>query len=174
MQTTTPLMPKATALWLIRNTKLTFKQISKFCGLHILEVQNLADEESTGIVPFDPVANGQLTLSAIREAESDTSKILQLNKVVEIDKKANLKKAKYVPIARRSDRPNAIAWLVKNYPQIPDKDIISLLGTTQNMVKSIREKTYWNIHTVQPQNPVSLYLCNQKELDGLIEKYSKQ
>lgn len=172
MQITTPLMPRATALWLIRNTKLSFKQIADFCGLHVLEVQNLADEESLGLVPFDPIASGQITSNDIKRAEEDPKCVLSINKVIETDKKANLKKAKYVPISRRSDRPNAIAWLVKNYPEVPDKAIISLLGTTQNMVKSIRDKTYWNMHSLKPQNPVGLYLCAQKELDALIEKYS--
>jgi len=174
MTKTAPLMPKATALWLIQNTQLSFVQIAKFCGLHKLEVQNIADSDNLGIVPFDPVSSGQLTMQEIKRCEDDESAELNISKLVEADKMANIKRAKYVPIARRSDRPNAIAWVTKNYPTIPDNAVKTLLGTTTTMVHGIREKTYWNMHTVKPQNPVTLYLCTQEELDDLIDKYVKK
>jgi len=168
--TTLPLMPKGTALWLIRNTGLSFKQIAGFCGMHALEVQNLADEEHTSTVPFDPVASGQLTSEDIHTCEKDGTCSLSLKKALAPVKKKGVRK--YVPVARRSDRTNAIAWVIKNYPKIPDPKLVKLLSSTSKMVQSIRDKSYWNYEALEPSNPVSLYLCKEEELDALVEKYS--
>ncbi|USO02721.1 MAG: DUF1013 domain-containing protein [Alphaproteobacteria bacterium] len=165
-----PLMPKGTALWLIRNTALSFKQIADFCGLHVLEVQNLADDEHTSIAPFDPIASGQLTAHDIEEGEKNTNRSLSLAKATPLVKKKGAKK--YVPVARRSDRTNAILWIIKNYPKIPDSKIVKLLSSTLKMVQSIRDKSYWNYANLEPHNPVSLYLCKEFELEALVEKYS--
>jgi len=165
-----PLMPKGTALWLIQNTNLSFKQIAGFCGLHLLEVQKLADEEHVHIASFDPIASGQLTMLEIERCEQDPKASLKISTVTDLVSKS---RKKYVPVARRSDRPNAISWIVKNYPKIPDAAIIKLLATTAKMVQSIRDKTYWNYANLTPQNPVSLALCSDIELDLVIEKFRK-
>ena len=166
---TTPLMPKGTALWLIDNTKLSFDQIADFCGLHILEVQSLADNEHLSIAPFDPIASGQLTLAEIERCEVDSKQKLRIS---EVPKEVQKSRKKYVPIARRSDRPNAIAWMIKNYPKIPDSALMKLLGTTTKMVSGIRDRTYWNYANLQPRNPASLDLCSDAELEALILKYN--
>ena len=168
--TQTPLMPKGTALWLIRNTGLSFTQIADFCGLHVLEVQTLADDEAISISPFDPVSSGQLTAEEIERCEKNLTASLSIEKAPPLIKKKGSKK--YVPVARRSDRTNAISWIVKHYPKIPDQKIVKLLSTTLTMVQSIRNKTYWNQTSLEPQNPVSLYLCKEEELDALVKEYS--
>ena len=166
-----PLMPKGTALWLIRNSQLSFKQIAEFCELHVLEVQNLADEENISIASFDPIASGQLTRLEIERCEKDPKAKLQMSSVTELVTKS---RKKYVPLARRSDRPNAIAWIVKNYPKVPDAAIVKLVGTTSKMVQSIRDKSYWNFANLTPKSPVLLDLCTDSELDALIEKAKKE
>lgn len=170
--TIAPLMPKGTAVWLIHNTKLSFKQIAQFCGMHALEIQNLADNEDVSMAPFDPIASGQLTLAEIKRCEENPSEILKISEVTELLKKKS--KVKYVPIARRSDRPNAILWMIRNYPKLTDKEIMQLLGSTPKMIQSIRDKTYSKYETLIPQNPASLYLCESTELNIAIDKYLKR
>jgi hypothetical protein len=168
----TPLMPKATAIWLLDNTALTFAQIAAFCGLHLLEIKALADGEvSSGLVGFDPVLNGQLTQGEIDRCSADENAILQLLENAKVSTKTKTKSGKkYTPLARRSDRPDAILWLIKNYPQLSDTHICMLLGTTRGTIASIRDKTHWNIQNIKPHDPVILGICSQKDLEDLVGK----
>lgn len=168
-----PLMPKATAVWLIENTTLTFKQIGDFCGMHELEVKGIADGDvAQGIIGVDPILNGQLTKEMIEQCQTDPNKKLELDKkAAEYIALKSKQKKRYTPIARRQDKPDAIFWLLKNCPSIPDKDIIKLIGTTKNTVSAIREKEHWNMKNIKPRDPVLLGLCTQIELDSIIEKY---
>ena len=170
-----PLMPKATAVWLVENTALTFDQIGAFCGLHPLEVQGIADGDvATGIQGQDPVVMGELTREEITKAEADSTYEMQmaaaaLKHIAMTDKKK--KGARYTPIARRQDKPEAIAWITKNHPYIPDSKIVKLIGTTKKTIEAIRERTHWNINNIKPKDPVLLGLCMQTALNALIEKY---
>lgn len=165
-----PLMPKATAVWLIENTSLTFVQIAEFCGLHILEVQAIADGEvATGMNGFDPIANGQLTSDEIARCEKDQSlrlKLLEQEDVLGHKKK----KARYTPVSRRQDRPDAIAWVLKNHPELSMTQMTKLLGTTKSTIVSIRDRTHWNVQNIRPRHPVILGLCSQKDLDEAVRK----
>lgn len=168
------LMPKATAVWLIDNTALTFEQISKFCVLHILEVEGIADGDvAAGIRGADPIANGQLAREEIERGEKDPKYLLSAN-IFENDNLANRKTKKkgprYTPLSRRQDRPDAIAWLVRNHPEIPDSQISKLIGTTKPTITAIRERTHWKMSTITPTDPVSLGLCSQMDLDGIVQK----
>ncbi len=168
------LMPKATAVWLIDNTALTFKQISEFCGLHILEVEGIADGDvASGIRGADPIANGQLAREQIEKGEKDDKYVLQAT-VFENETLANRKTRKkgprYTPLSRRQDRPDAIAWLVRNHPEIPDSKIAKLIGTTKPTISAIRERTHWKMSTINPTDPVSLGLCSQIDLDEVVRK----
>jgi len=168
------LMPKATAVWLIDNTALTFDQISKFCQLHILEVEGIADGDvAGGIRGADPISNGQLDREEIERGEKDSTYLLKAN-VFENDTLANRKGRKkgprYTPLSRRQDRPDAIAWLVRNHPEIPDSQISKLIGTTKPTITAIRERTHWKMSTINPTDPVSLGLCSQIDLDGMVQK----
>ncbi len=167
------LMPRATALWLIDNTSLTFLQIADFCGLHLFEVESLAngnmDNQLSG---FDPVASSQLTLDEIRRCESDATAKLQLKKSF-ADQYLTPKTHKYTPKAKRQDKPDAILWLTKYYPELPDKDICELLGTTKITVHSVRNKTHKNMSELKPRDPVSLGLCSQNDLDFVIAKLNR-
>ena len=168
------LMPKATAVWLIDNTALTFKQISKFCDLHILEVEGIADGDvAAGIRGADPIANGQVSREEIEKAEADANYAMKANKF-DSDRretKANKKKGpRYTPLSRRQDRPDAIAWLVRNHPEITDGQISKLIGTTKPTIKSIRDRSHWKISMINPTDPVSLGLCSQIDLDALVHK----
>lgn len=165
----TPLMPRGTAVWLIENTSLTFAQIAEFCGLHALEVQALADEQSSaGMIGVDPVQMGQLTKEEIERCSKDSKAhlIMSSPQIVELRKKS--KKKKYVPLLKRQERPDAIAWLVKFYPDMPDSVICSLLATTKGTVTSIREKTHARMSELKPRDPVLLGFCTQVELDSAI------
>lgn len=167
-----PLMPKATAVWLIENTALTFDQIAIFCDLHPLEIKGIADGEvASGIAPMDPLSNGQLTREEISRCENDPSTNLRLSekarKFIFVESK---KKAKYIPVARRSDKPDAISWLLKNIPNINDNQIVKLIGTTKNTIEAIRTRSHWNIANIKPRDPVLLGLCKQIELDKVVEK----
>lgn len=170
-----PLMPKATAIWLIENTALTFEQISDFCDIHILEIQALADHDGPSpILGMDPIASSQLTLEEIRKCEEDSSRRLKLKETPEF--KIPKKKVKYTPLAKRQDRPDAIAWIVKYYPHFTDHMIMKLLSTTKNTIENVRQKTHKNSINIKPKNPVLLGFCSQEELDraiGLSEKYKK-
>ncbi|MEZ5690199.1 MAG: cell cycle transcriptional regulator TrcR [Rickettsiales bacterium] len=166
---TLPLMPKATAVWLVENTKLSFEQIGKFCGMHPLEVQGIADGEVyAGIRGQDPIAGGQLTKENIQECEENPDSFLQIrdNAKKYINQKA--KGSRYTPIARRQDKPDAIAWLIKNYPTMSDRQITKLVGTTKNTIMAVRDKTHWNSSNIKPRDPVLLGLCTQTLLDAAV------
>tara|TARA_B000000565_G_scaffold255881_1_gene238654 strand:+ start:29754 stop:30266 length:513 start_codon:yes stop_codon:yes gene_type:complete len=165
-------MPKATAVWLLDNTALTFQQIADFCHLHYLEVETLANQEVTTIIGLDPIINGQLTQEEIDRCTSDKDARLQLQKNLSVG--LSNKKSKYTPIARRQDKPNAIAWLIKHYPTMRDGYIVKLIGTTKNTIEAIRTKTHWNIQNIKPQSPVLLDLCSQGSLDKYVEKTQKE
>ena len=167
-----PLMPKATAVWLIENTPLTFEQIGNFCGMHALEIQGIADGEvAVGSVGADPIAAEQLTEEELKKAIADSNYQLNLSKEAAKLKKKKQKGAKYTPIARRQDKPEAIAWMVKNHPYVPDSKIVKLIGTTKKTIESIRERTHWNIQNIKPKDPVLLGLCTQTQLDEQVNKF---
>lgn len=171
----TPLMPKATAVWLIENTKLTFDQIAEFCAIHLLEIQAIADgESSVGMVGFNPITSRQLTLEEIQRCEADSTAHLNLTPPITADSLLGKKKTRYTPVAKRQDRPDAIAWLLKFHPNLTDTQICRLLGTTKPMIKSIRTRTHWNTTNIKPRSPVQLGLCTQSELDAVINASHKE
>ena len=169
---TTPLMPKATAVWLIDNTALTFDQIALFCGLHPLEVKGIANGDvAQGIKGMDPIGSGQLTRSEIERCQEDPTTELQI-----ADSKRDIpvgkprKTAKYTPLSKRQERPDAIAWLVRNHAELRDSEISKLVGTTKPTIQSIRDRSHWNIINITPTDPVTLGLCTQIELDEIVAK----
>ncbi|MDR2760886.1 MAG: DUF1013 domain-containing protein [Rickettsiales bacterium] len=172
-----PLMRRATALWLIENTKLTFEQISKFCDIHPLEIQGMADGEvSSGLAPQNPIDSGQLTRGMIEECENDPKKDLELMGNVADNIETNKKSRKnntYIPLAKREEKPNAIMFLLKYYPNITDKQIRTLINTTTPVITSIREKTHWNIREIKPKDPVMLGLCSQTQFNAIVEEIKK-
>ncbi len=158
------LMPKATAVWLVDNTALTFEQIAAFCGLHDLEVQGIADGEvAVGIRGLDPITNDQLTRDEIVRCEQDKSLRLNLN-APSTKVPQRTRRARYTPVSKRQDRPNAIAWLVKNYPELNDAQIGKLLGTTKSTITAVRERTHWNTQNISPHDPLLLGICSEPEL----------
>ena len=160
-----PLMPKATAVWLIDNSSLTFKQIADFCGMHELEVKGIADGEvAQGIMGIDPINSGQLTRDEITRCTNDASASLKILASA-ASSLTTKKKAKYTPVARRQDKPDAIYWLIKNCPNIESGQIIKLIGTTKSTIDAIRNRSHWNINNIRPRDPVLLGLCTQTELD---------
>ncbi|MFT8336264.1 MAG: cell cycle transcriptional regulator TrcR [Acetobacter orientalis] len=167
--TTLPLMPKATAVWLIERTALSFGQIAEFCGMHPLEVQAIADGEvAHGIVGYDPIANRQLTQEEITrcEANSDAKlKILAHNNPV----KRRSKGARYTPVAKRHDRPDGIAFLLRNFPQLSDQEVVKLLGTTKDTIAKVRNKQHWNTPHIKPRAPVTIGLCSQTDLNAAVQ-----
>jgi len=168
----TPLMPKATAVWLVDNTSLTFEQIAEFCGLHVLEVKGIADGDvAHGIKGMDPISSGQLTRDEIAKAEKDTSYRLRLAEPkVEVPEVKTKRGPRYTPVSRRQDRPNAILWLLKNHPELKDSQIMRLVGTTKPTIIAIRERTHWNSQNLVAQDPVTLGLCSQIDLDAEVKK----
>ena len=169
------LMPKATAVWLIDNTGLTFDQIATFCELHVLEVQAIADGEvGAGIQGYDPVLNRQLTAEEIKRCEEDSSANLVLAQSNLPQPTMRTKGPRYVPVARRGDKPDGIAWLVKHHPELSDAQIGKLIGTTKETIKKIRERTHWNIQNIQAKHPTMLGLCSQGDLNAAIEKAGGQ
>lgn len=172
----TPLMPKATAVWLVENTALTFDQIAEFCNLHPLEIKGIADGDvAQGIRGMDPIMSGELTRLELEAAEINSEHTLKLNQtIVELPEIATKKQKKYTPLSRRQDRPTAIAWLVRNHPELKDSEVIRLVGTTKSTIESIRNRTHWNIGNIQPQDPVVLGLCSQIDLDKLVLRASKR
>lgn len=171
------LMPKATAVWLIDNTGLTFKQISEFCVLHILEVEGIADGDvAAGIRGADPIANGQINREEIEKAEKNPAYAMKPNKFDSDELQPSKKKKgpRYTPLSRRQDRPDAIAWLVRYHPEVSDAQISKLIGTTKPTIKSIRDRTHWKINTINPTDPVSLGLCSQIDLDALVKKAAEK
>ena len=164
-----PLMPRATAVWLVENTALTFEQIADFVGMHPLEVQAIADGEvAQGIVGYDPVQNGQLTREEIARCEADPSARLQILESALPAPKSRSKGARYTPVAKRNDRPDGIAWILRNHPEVPDSAIAKLLGTTKETIEKIRNKTHWNSANIKPRDPVILGLCSQSDLNAVI------
>lgn len=169
-----PLMPKATAVWLVENTTLTFEQIADFCGMHPLEVQGIADGEvATGIIGQDPTSNGQLTMENIRAAEENEETKLELASTARQYIQTKTKGGRYTPVARRADKPDAIAWLVKNFPNLSDAQIVKLIGTTKNTIAAVRDKHHWNHSNIKPRDPVLLGLCTQTHLDMAVNKAAK-
>ena len=166
-----PLMPKATAVWLVDNTALTFEQIADFCHLHKLEVKGIADGDvAKGIMGQDPKKNRQLTEEEIERCEADLNASLTLATSDMPELSRRTKGPRYTPVARRQEKPDAIAWLVKTYPHLSDAQIIKLVGTTKNTIGAIREKTHWNMANLQPRDPVLLGICKQADLDAAVAK----
>lgn len=166
--TTLPLMPKATAVWLIEKTALTFTQIAEFCGMHPLEVQAIADGEvAAGIVGYDPVANNQVTQEEITRCEGDASRRMRiLNSENPVRRRS--KGARYTPVARRNDRPDGIAFLLRNYPGLQEQQIVKLLGTTKDTITKVRDKQHWNTANIRPRDPVTIGLCSQSDLNAAV------
>ncbi|QPC43919.1 DUF1013 domain-containing protein [Kaustia mangrovi] len=171
-----PLMPKATAVWLVDNTALTFEQIAAFCGLHVLEVKGIADGDvATGIKGMDPVSNGQLTREEIERAQKDPSYRLALAEPkIDMPEVQRRQGPRYTPVSRRQDRPDAIAWLLRYHPELTDAQIIKLVGTTKPTIQAIRDRTHWNSPNITPKDPVTLGLCSQGELDAAVQKAAEK
>ncbi len=167
---TLPLMPKATAVWLIDKTALTFTQIADFCGMHPLEVQAIADGEvAQGIVGYDPVANSQVALADIRRCEADPNARLKLI-VTTLPVPKRLRGARYTPVAKRNDRPDAIAFLIRNYPHLSETAVGKLLGTTKDTIQKVRDRSHWNSANIKPRDPVILGLCSQTDLNAAVSQ----
>ena len=170
-----PLMAKATAVWLVDNTTLSFKQIGDFCGLHELEVQGIADGDvAAGVKGFDPIASLQLDAAEIERAEASPTYKLRLKHNPASEGEEKRRGPRYTPLSKRQDRPAAILWLVKFHPELADAQIAKLVGTTKPTIASIRERTHWNIQNIQPIDPVALGLCRQTELDAAVQKAAKK
>jgi hypothetical protein len=172
-----PLMPKATAVWLVENTSLSFEQIADFCKLHPLEVKGIADGEvAQGIKGLDPINTNQLTREELDRAQADPSYKLQMSeaKVALPQPKPKKKGPRYTPVSKRQDRPNAILWLVRNHPELKDSQIMRLVGTTKSTIESVRNRTHWNAQTLQPLDPVTLGLCTQIDLDHEVGRAAKE
>ena len=167
-----PLMPKATAIWLVENTSLSFKQIANFCGMHELEIKGIADGEvGAGIKGLNPITNKQLTKEEIERCSNDTEADLQII-VNEVSTKTeqSKKKKKYTPLSKRQDRPDAVYWLIRNHPELKDSQVARLVGSTKSTIDAIRNRTHWNMANIRPQDPIGLGLCRQIELDEAIAK----
>ena len=166
-----PLMAKATAVWLVDNTTLSFKQIAEFCGLHELEVQGIADGDvAAGVKGFDPIANSQLEQSEVDKGEADPLYKLKLKYNAAAVGEEKRRGPRYTPLSKRQDRPASILWLVKFHPELTDSQISKLVGTTKPTIQSIRDRTHWNISNIQPIDPVALGLCKQTELDAAVQR----
>ncbi len=171
------LMPKATAVWLVDNTALTFDQIAEFCGLHPLEVKGIADGDvAAGVRGSDPVAAGQLSREEIAAAEADAAYRMTANKTkyADLQQPTKRKGPRYTPLSRRQNRPDAIAWLVRNHPELTDGQISKLIGTTKTTITAVRDRTHWNAPNIKPTDPVSLGLCSQIELDEAVRQASSR
>ena len=171
-----PLMPKATAVWLVENTALTFRQIADFAGLHELEVKGIADGDvAQGIKGLDPVTGGQLTREEIEKGEKDQDYRLKLlEPKVNIAVQKSTKGPRYTPVSKRGDRPDAIAWLLRYHPELPDSQIMKLVGTTKTTIAAIRDRSHWNAPNIKPVDPVSLGLCSQIDLDFAVQKAARK
>ena len=166
-----PLMPKATAVWLIENTGLTFRQIGAFCGLHDLEIQSIADDEvAVGMVGYDPIVNGQLTQEEIQRCEADSAERLKMATTTVPRPATRTKGPRYTPVARRGDKPDGIAWLVKHFPNLKDAQISRLIGTTKPTITAIRDRSHWSMATITARDPVGLGLCNRQDLDKEVQR----
>ena len=174
MSSAAPLMPKATAIWLVENTSLTFDQIAQFCKLHPLEVKGIADGEvGAGIRGHDPVSNGQLSREELERGAKNVNYQLQLLHSKVVLPEVKRRSPRYTPLSRRQDRPNAILWLVRNHAELKDAQIMRLVGTTKTTLQAIRERTHWNSAGLAPMDPVTLGLCSQIELDLEVNKAAK-
>ena len=163
-----PLMPKATAVWLIDKTALTFTQIADFCGMHPLEVQAIADGEvAQGIVGYDPVANFQVTAEEVARCEKNPDARLKLLAPANPPPKKG-RGARYTPVAKRNDRPDAIAFVLRNFPQLSEAQVVKLLGTTKDTIQKVRERSHWNSTNIKPRDPVILGLCSQTDLNAMV------
>jgi hypothetical protein len=173
---TQPLMPKATAVWLVENTALSFDQIADFCKLHPLEVKAIADGDAAqGIKGLDPILTGQLSREEIVEAEQDPEHRLKLaNPKVRLPEPKRKKGPRYTPVSRRQDRPNAILWLIRNHPELKDAQVMRLVGTTKSTIQGIRDRTHWNAANLTPMDPVTLGLCSQIDLDLEVQRAAKE
>lgn len=171
-----PLMPKATAVWLVENTSLTFDQVADFCGLHVLEVKGIADGDvAQGIKGMDPVASGQLTRAEIERCQQDPDLRLQASESkYKLPPIVPRKGPRYTPVSRRQDRPDAIAWLLRNHPELTDAQVSKLVGTTKPTIQSVRDRSHWNSPNIKPVDPVTLGLCTQIELDAAVQKAARK
>jgi hypothetical protein len=168
------LMPKATAVWLVENTTLSFEQIAEFCGLHPLEVQGIADGEvAIGIVGLDPVANGQVSMDEIERAQKDPSLHLKLLRQNIPQPLPRTKGPRYTPVSKRQDKPDAVAWLVRHHPELGDAAIARLIGTTKSTIAAVRDRTHWNSSNLKPRDPVLLGLCTQTDLNAAVARARK-
>jgi uncharacterized protein len=164
-----PLMPKATAVWLVEHTSLTFEQIAAFCGLHALEVQAIADGEvATMMQGLDPIANGQITKEEIERCETDPKLRLKISDHAHPVAPSRSKGPKYTPISKRQDKPDAISWILKNHPELSDAQISRLIGTTKPTIAAVRDRTHWNSPNIKPRNPVAIGLCSQADLEAAV------
>ena len=170
------LMPKATAVWLVENTSLAFEQIAELCGLHVLEVKGIADGDvAQGIKGMDPISTGQLTREEIARGEEDHDYHLRIAEAkIDIPEVKTKKGPRYTPVSRRQDRPNAVLWLLRSHPELKDSQIMRLVGTTKPTIAAIRERTHWNSPNLQPQDPVTLGLCSQIDLDEEVKKAARR
>ena len=169
-----PFMPKATAVWLVENTKISFKQIAAFCALHELEVKGIADGDvAKGIKAYNPILAGQLTRDEIEASSKDINRPLVLNKKI-LEIKSEKKTNTYVPLSKRQDRPEAVLWLIKNYPQLSSGQIVKLVGSTKKTVDLIRNKKYWNSSNLSPKDPVVSNLCSQADIKNAIDKADRK
>jgi uncharacterized protein len=171
-----PLMPKATAVWLVDNTSMSFDQIAQFCNLHPLEVKAIADGDAAqGIKGLDPIQSGQLTRDQVEQAEKNPEfKLKVVDSTVGLPPPKSKKGPRYTPVSRRQDRPNAILWLVRNHAELKDAQIMRLVGTTKSTIAAIRERTHWNAPNLQPMDPVTLGLCSQIDLDLEVHRAAKE
>ncbi len=167
-----PLMPHATASWLVDNTSLSFEQIANFCGLHILEVQAIADDTAaTKLTGRDPIRAHELTMAEIEKGQADPKYALKMDR--EPEAATRTKGPRYTPVSKRSDKPDGIAWIIRNHPEVSDGQIGKLIGTTRNTISAIRDKSHWNMANIVPKDPVTLGLCSQRELDAIVAKAAK-
>ena len=172
---TLPLMPKASAIWLVENTALTFKQIADFSGMHELEIKGIADGEvGVGIKGLNPMSTNQLTKEEIEKATNNPEHSLELiQNEITLQTEKDPKQKKYIPLSKRQERPDAISWLLRNHPELKDSQIANLVGSTKNMIVSIKTKANWNMSNIRPQDPVGLGLCKQIDLDDALEKAAR-
>ena len=173
--TSTPLMPMATAVWLVENTTLTFKQIAEFCSLHEVEIQGIADGEvAKGIVGYNPIIAGQLTKEEIELSSKDQSRPLKINNYSLDISEDNRKIKKYIPLSKRQDKPDSALWLIKQHPILKESQIAKLVGITKNSVTTIKNKSYWNFNNLNSKDPVAIGLFSQKELQEALEKAERR
>ena len=171
---TLPLMPKATAVWLVEHTALTFDQIGEFCGLHALEVQAIADGEvAVQMQGLDPIANGQITIEEIERCQKDPNTRLEISKEAHPVELVKHTGPRYTPIAKRQDKPDAISWLLKNHPELSDGQISKLVGTTKPTIQAVRDRTHWNSPNIKPRHPVALGLCTMEMLEAAVARANR-